>query len=66
VALAATAHAAVTMPNFATLEYAFGEVDWRADLVEAPESIVDGFYTPPDGPGLGLRLNPEVAAAHAP
>jgi galactonate dehydratase len=56
----------VTMPNFATLEYAFGEVDWRENLVQAPESIVDGFYTPPDGPGLGLRLNPEVAAAHAP
>ncbi len=65
VALAATAHAAVTMPNFATLEYAFGEVDWRERLVEAPESIVDGFYTPPDGPGLGLRLNPETVAAHA-
>jgi galactonate dehydratase len=65
VALAATAHAAVTMPNFTILEYAFGEVDWREQLVEPAESIVDGFYTPPDTPGLGVRLNEAVLAEHA-
>jgi galactonate dehydratase len=65
VALAATAHAAVTMPNFTILEYAFGEVDWREQLVEPAESIVDGFYTPPDTPGLGVRLNQTVLAEHA-
>ncbi|HEX2036265.1 MAG TPA: mandelate racemase/muconate lactonizing enzyme family protein [Chloroflexota bacterium] len=56
VALVATAHAAATMPNFGILEYAYGEVDWRASLVEPAEAIVDGWYTVPDGPGLGIRL----------
>jgi galactonate dehydratase len=64
VALAATAHAAVTAPNFSILEHAFGEVDWREGLVDPPEAIVDGYYAPPDTPGLGLRLNPEAATTH--
>jgi galactonate dehydratase len=65
VAMAATAHAAVTMPNFGILEYAIGEVDWRERLVEPAEALVDGYYTPPDAPGLGVRLDEAVLAEHA-
>ena len=64
VAMAATAHAAATMPNFTTLEYAFGEVDWRESLIEPAESIIDGFYAVPDAPGLGVRLNQSVLREH--
>ncbi|MGH2356182.1 MAG: mandelate racemase/muconate lactonizing enzyme family protein [Chloroflexota bacterium] len=66
VALVATAHAATTLPNFSILEYAFGEVEWREDLIQPAESIVDGFYEVPDTPGLGIRLNEAVVAEHAP
>jgi galactonate dehydratase len=65
VAMAATAHAAVTMPNFGILEYAFGEVDWRERLVDPAETLVDGYYTPTDAPGLGLRLDEATLAEHA-
>jgi galactonate dehydratase len=64
VAMAATVHACATMPNFAILEYAFGEVDWRETLVEPAESIVGGYYTVPDAPGLGVRLNEDAARRH--
>jgi galactonate dehydratase len=64
VAMAATVHACATMPNFAILEYAFGEADWRETLVEPAEAIVDGYYTVPDAPGLGVRLNEEVVRRH--
>jgi galactonate dehydratase len=64
VAMAATVHAVATVPNFTILEYAFGEVPWRESLIEPAESIVDGYYQVPDGPGLGVRLNESVVAEH--
>jgi L-alanine-DL-glutamate epimerase-like enolase superfamily enzyme len=33
-------------------------------LITPAESIVDGFYTVPDAPGLGIRLNEEALAEH--
>jgi galactonate dehydratase len=63
-ATVATAHVAGTLPNALILEYAWGEADWRADLLQPPEPIVDGALVLPDAPGLGHRLNPEVVAAH--
>ena len=65
VAMAATAHAAVTMPSFSILGYAFGEADWRERLIEPAESIQDGFYQVSDAPGLGVRLDETTNAAHA-
>jgi galactonate dehydratase len=65
VGTATVAHAVATRPNFAILEYLFGDVDWRESLVTPCESIVDGYYTVPDAPGLGVKLNEEVMAAHA-
>ena len=64
VATVASAHACSTMHNFLILEYAWGEVDWRADLLTPPEPIAEGYLLVSNAPGLGYRLNPEVLQAH--
>lgn len=64
VATVATAHVASTLNNFLVLEYAWGEVDWRADLLMPAEPIRDGYLLVSDAPGLGHRLNPDVVDAH--
>ena len=63
-ATAATAQAASTWPNFYILEYAWGEVDWRADLLTPPERIEDGHLLLSQEPGLGHRLNPQLVDAY--
>jgi galactonate dehydratase len=63
-ATAATAQVARTLANFAILEYAWGEVPWRADLLDPPERIVDGYLQLPMGPGMGHRLNVDVVRQH--
>ena len=65
VALAASVQAAAVLPNLRVLEYAWGEVPWRAGLVTPREQIVDGAVAVPDGPGLGLRLVEEAVTAQA-
>ncbi len=57
---AATAQVAATWPNFYILEYAWGEVDWRADLLQPAEKIEDGHLVLSQEPGLGHRLNPAL------
>jgi galactonate dehydratase len=57
VSTAAAAQVMSTESNFSILEYAWGEVDWRADLLDPPELIEDGYLLLPDGPGLGHRLS---------
>jgi galactonate dehydratase len=64
VSTAVTAQVVSTLDNFMILEYAWGEVDWRAELIEPAERIVDGYLLLPEGPGLGHRLNEELVAAH--
>ena len=56
VAAAASVQCMATVPNFAVLEYAWGEVEWRSDLVDPPEQIVDGFINVSQRPGLGIDL----------
>lgn len=58
-------HLAATIQNFLVLEYAFGEVPWRGELIRPAECVVDGFVEVPDLPGLGIELDQAVAAAHA-
>ena len=60
VATVATGHVASTMSNLLILEYAWGEVDWRANLLLPQEPIADGYLGLSDAPGLGYRLNPEI------
>jgi galactonate dehydratase len=64
VATVATAHVVSTIRNFLILEYAWGEVDWRADLLLPREPIENGYLEVSKTPGLGYRLNPDVVAAH--
>ncbi len=57
VASIACGHVSATLSNFYILEYAWGEVDWRAQLLEPAERIEDGHLVLSDAPGLGHRLN---------
>jgi galactonate dehydratase len=64
VATAATAQVISTVPNFYILEYAWGEVGWRAQLLAPAERIEDGYLLLSQEPGIGHKLNSEVLAAH--
>ncbi|MDE0143515.1 MAG: mandelate racemase/muconate lactonizing enzyme family protein [Caldilineaceae bacterium] len=61
---AATAQAAATWPNFYILEFAWGEVDWRSELLSPPERIEEGHLVLSQEPGTGHRLNPKTVEAH--
>ena len=56
VATAASVQCMASVPNFAILEYAWGEVEWRASLVSPPEKIVNGFIEVPAQAGSGITL----------
>jgi galactonate dehydratase len=57
VATAASVQAVAAIPNFAILEWAFGEVPWREDLITPREEFVNGHITVSNRPGLGHELN---------
>ena len=61
----AAAHVCVGLPNFDIPEFSHGETDWRAELVDPPESLQDGRLRVSEQPGLGLKLNEKTARAHA-
>jgi galactonate dehydratase len=52
------------MANFLILEYSYGEVPWRAELIEPPERIEKGFLELASRAGLGIRLNEKTAAKY--
>jgi len=60
----AAAHVCAGMPNFLILEFSFGEVPWRAELIEPAEELVKGHIRLTDRPGLGIRLNDKTAARY--
>jgi galactonate dehydratase len=64
VATVATGHVVSTISNLFILEYAWGEVDWRADLLLPREPVVDGFLDLSSAPGLGYHLNPDLLAKY--
>lgn len=64
VATAATAQVISTVPNFYILEFAWGEVDWRAALLAPAERVEDGYLVLSQEPGIGHKLNPSVLEAH--
>jgi galactonate dehydratase len=63
VATATRAPPEAVVPQVRHLEYAWGEVPWRADLVQPPERIEHGELLLPEGPGLGVALNEAAVAA---
>ena len=60
VSTAASVQVCASIPNFSILEYAFGEVPWRADLLSPAERFENGYIRVPDTPGLGHKLNYEL------
>ncbi len=60
----AAAHVCAGMPNFQILEFGFGEVPWRAEIVDPPEEIINGYLTPSLRPGLGITLNDKLVAKY--
>lgn len=58
----AAAHVAATLPNFTILEYAYGEVPWRAEIVTPAEQIAGGKARLSERPGFGLELNDRALA----
>ncbi len=68
IATVAGAHASASIPNFVALEYHAREVPWWEDLVErtgeSGSILEDGYVALPEGPGLGVEINPDVAAEH--
>jgi len=57
VSTAASVQVCASIPNFAILEYAYGEVPWRADLLSPAERFENGYIGVPETPGLGHTLN---------
>ena len=68
VATVAAAHACATIPNSVALEYHAFDVPWWNDLVartgENGPILDDGYVDLPEGPGLGIEVDPDVAEAH--
>lgn len=65
ISTAASIHVCAVLPNFRVLEYQWGEVAWRGDLVTPPERFVQGTIAVPDRPGFGIELNEKRVRAHA-
>jgi galactonate dehydratase len=61
----AAAHVCATLPNFNILEFSYGEVPWRAELIEPAERIVDSALPLSDAPGFGIALNAQTARKYA-
>jgi galactonate dehydratase len=61
---AAAAQVCATMPNFHILEFSYGEVPWRAELVDPPESLDKGYINLSRRPGLGITLNEKTLAKY--
>ncbi len=63
----ASAHFCAAVPNFLALEFHAADVPFWEDLIEGlPKPIIqDGFIHIPDKPGLGVKLNEEVARRYA-
>jgi galactonate dehydratase len=64
IATAASAHLFAAVPRATILEFAYGEVDWRADLVFGKETVQDGYLAVAPGPGLGVELDTTSSRLH--
>ena len=53
----ASAHVHAAAPNAHALEHALWETDWRADLLEPPETVERGHLIFPGGAGTGAKID---------
>lgn len=58
----AAAQVVATVPNFNILEFAYGEVPWRAELLRPHEDVAGGEMLLSSRPGFGVDLD-EAALA---
>jgi L-alanine-DL-glutamate epimerase-like enolase superfamily enzyme len=58
-------HVSAAIPNFLAMEYHARDVPWWDDLVrpigESGPILEEGWIDLPDGPGLGVEIDREVA-----
>jgi galactonate dehydratase len=64
VSTAASVHVCAVLKNFRLLEFQWGEVDWRHEVVQPSERFERGSIAVPDRPGFGIELNDRVVKAH--
>lgn len=66
VGCAASLHCACLVDDFISMENHSVDTEWWSDLVTGmgKQVIVNGEYTVPEGPGLGVELNDEVLKEH--
>jgi len=61
----AAAHVSASLPNFHILEFSFGEVPWRAELIEPQEQLTGGNLAMTTRPGFGIDINEKAARKYA-
>lgn len=64
VTIAAGVETMLSHSEFLILEYGWGEVSWRAELILPHETISHGYVHSHNQPGLGIELNPEILEAY--
>ena len=57
-------HLASVLPRFDILEYQWGDVPWRTELIVPAERIEGGSLCVSDLPGFGATLNEDLVAEH--
>ncbi len=65
VGTAASVQLCAALSNFVILEYAWGEVPWRREILSPPEDFANGRIHVPDGPGFGVELDEKAVKAHS-
>jgi galactonate dehydratase len=63
VSTAASVQVCAALKNVRSLELQWGEVDWRATILNPPERFESGKVRVPDRPGFGIELNDEAVRA---
>jgi galactonate dehydratase len=64
VSTAANVQICSVLRNFRLLEFQWGEIGWRADVLTPAEQFDRGTLHVPSRPGFGIALNEPVARAH--
>ena len=57
-------HLGFATPNFLIQEVMRADVPWRDEVVTGGVPIIDGYVSPPQGPGIGIEIDAAGAARH--
>jgi len=64
VSTAASIQVCAVLKNFRLLEFQWGEVAWRHDILNPSEEFENGAVRVPERPGFGVELNERILRAH--